>query len=110
MKRIIIESPYAGDIELNLRYAKACVKDSILRGEAPFASHLLYTQFGILDDFIPNQRTLGINMGFAWGEVSDGSAVYEDLGIARGMEEGILQAENAGRPYEYRQLSEIALE
>jgi len=44
MTRVIIESPYAGDIEVNLKYAKLCILDSLKRGEAPLASHLLYTQ------------------------------------------------------------------
>ena len=61
MKRVIIESPYAGSIELNVRYARECLKDSLERGEAPIASHLLHTQ--VLDDNIPSERESGI----AWG-------------------------------------------
>lgn len=52
MKRVILESPYAGDVERNLTYARECVRDSLSRGEAPIASHLLYTQEGILKDEI----------------------------------------------------------
>lgn len=33
---------------------------SLKRGEAPIASHLLYTQPGILNDDIPDQRLLSI--------------------------------------------------
>ena len=72
MKRVIIESPYAGNIKRNLEYARACVKDSLLRGEAPIASHLLYTQEGILNDSISEERRLGIDAGLAWMEVADG--------------------------------------
>ena len=50
---VLLESPYAGDIEANLSYARACMRDCFERGEAPFASHLLYTQMGVLDDTIP---------------------------------------------------------
>lgn len=39
MRRVIIESPYHGNVERNLRYLRACLRDSLLRGEAPFASH-----------------------------------------------------------------------
>ena len=53
MRLVIVESPYAGDIETNVKYARRCVKDSLMRGEAPIASHLLYTQEGILDDTTP---------------------------------------------------------
>ena len=28
MKRVIIESPYAGDLDANVAYARACQKDS----------------------------------------------------------------------------------
>ena len=53
---VIVESPYAGDVERNERYARACIRDCLLRGEAPFASHLLYTQAGVLDDTIKEER------------------------------------------------------
>jgi hypothetical protein len=50
MKRVILGSPYAGDIERNISYARKCIRHSLSLGEAPIASHLLYTQEGILDD------------------------------------------------------------
>lgn len=50
MRRVIVESPYAGDIERNMRYLRACLADCLRRGEAPFASHAIYTQPGVLDD------------------------------------------------------------
>lgn len=62
---VILETPYAGDVEYNLKYARACVADCIRRHEAPFASHLIYTQDGVLDDNDPNERMLGIHAGFA---------------------------------------------
>lgn len=68
MKRVIIESPFSArsglkDVNLNVEYARACVRDSVLRGEAPIASHLLFTQPGILDDAKPEERQLGIDAG-----------------------------------------------
>ena len=65
MRRVVIESHYAGDVEANLAYAKRCVHDCLARGEAPYASHLLFTQAGILDDLIPEERRRGIESGFA---------------------------------------------
>ena len=56
MKKVIIESPYAENIERNIKYARACLKDSLNRNEAPLASHLLYTQDGVLDDGIKAER------------------------------------------------------
>ncbi|MFE5288119.1 hypothetical protein ACFRAQ_24390 [Nocardia sp. NPDC056611] len=62
---VIIESPYAGDVEANLAYARAALLDSLNRGEYPFASHLLYTQ--VLTDADADQRSHGIAAGLAWG-------------------------------------------
>ena len=56
MRRVILESPYAGSVEENVAYARAAVRDSLLRGESPIASHLLYTQPGILRDGVPDER------------------------------------------------------
>jgi hypothetical protein len=67
MKLVILESPYAGDVETNTTYARACVRDSLSRGEAPLASHLLYTQPGILRDDVPDERQRGMDAGLAWG-------------------------------------------
>lgn len=85
MKRVILESPYAGDIERNVNYARACVRDSLSRGEAPIASHLLYTQEGVLNDEIPEERQLGIDAGLAWKNVADKHVFYIDYGYSRGM-------------------------
>jgi len=101
-KLVILESPFAGDVEANIEYARRCVKDSLMRGEAPIASHLLYTQPGILDDTIPEERTLGIDAGLAWRRVAEGSVVYTDRGISPGMEYGIQRAREAGLTVEFR--------
>ena len=104
MRRVIIESPYAGDIEANVAYARLCVSDSLSRGEAPFASHLFYTQPTILRDAVPNEREKGIFAGLAWGEVADATIVYTDRGISKGMQYGIVDAKRVGRVVEYRSL------
>ena len=105
MRRVIIESPYAGDVERNVRYARAAMKDCLRRGEAPYASHLLYTQEGVLDDSISGERQLGIDAGLAWGETVDLVVVYTDLGITKGMKYGIERHEKEGRTVVYRTLS-----
>lgn len=102
MRLVIVESPYAGDFDKNVAYARRCVHDALKRGEAPIASHLLYTQPTILDDNIPEERQWGIEAGLAWRRVADCSVVYTDLGISRGMEYGIKAAQDAGMDVEYR--------
>jgi len=104
MRLVILESPYAGDVERNVAYASACVRHSLSLGESPIASHLLYTQPSILDDDSLSERQWGIDAGLAWCAVSEGSVVYTDLGISRGMEFGIKAARDAGRSVELRQL------
>lgn len=99
---VILESPFAGDVTGNVEYGRKCVRDSLLRGEAPIASHLLYTQPGILDDDIPEERQYGIDAGLAWKKVAEASVVYADRGISRGMEYGIMEARAAGIPVEVR--------
>lgn len=106
MKLVAIESPYTGDVERNVRYAKACVMDCLRRGEAPYASHLFYTQVGLLDDTNPEERKLGMEAGKAWELNAVLTVIYTDLGISKGMAWGIEECEAAGRPYEYRTLGE----
>jgi hypothetical protein len=113
MKLVIIESPFAADTkeraELHVRYARAALRDSLMRGEAPFASHLLYTQPGVLDDKDMAERRTGIIAGLEWGEWADLVAVYEDLGISPGMEQGIASAHRRGTHVESRRLEPAKL-
>jgi hypothetical protein len=104
LKRVILESPYAGDVKRNITYARLCVKDSLLRGEAPLASHLLYTQEGILNDEIPEERAAGINAGLKWKEVADLQVFYTDYGMSKGMEYGLAYAKEQNIPFEIRNI------
>jgi hypothetical protein len=106
VKRVVIESPYAGDtvgdIAANVAYARRAVRDSLMRGEAPIAAHLLHTQDGILNDAHLPDRMLGIAAGIAWIRVADLVAVYVDKGISRGMQQAIDYAVAAGVPVRTR--------
>jgi len=104
-----IETPYSAPslkgVVKNIRYARACVRDSVLRGEIPFASHLFYTQTGILDDNSPAERKKGILAGKKLIEkLNAATVVYTDLGLSKGMELGIGIAKKSGRRIEYRSL------
>lgn len=100
MKRVIIESPFAGDTAKNTAYARECLLDSLRRGEAPIASHLLYPQ--VLDDMDGVERALGIEAGLVWGTCADLTAVYLDRGVSSGMRLGIRRALMEGRQIEVR--------
>jgi hypothetical protein len=104
MQLVMIESPFAGEVDTNIKFARACMRDSLGRGESPFAMHLLYTQEGILNDDIPEERNWGIEAGLAWGKHANKTVVYTNLGITRGMELGIQRAKEEGREIEYREL------
>lgn len=103
-KLVVIESPYAAnsieESRRNADYLRKAMRHSIFHGEAPFASHMIYTQ--VLDDKIAGERATGIEMGFAWGENADLIAIYTDLGITDGMRRGIAHYESLGIPIEYR--------
>lgn len=108
---VIIETPFAGDVESNLTYGRECMRDSLLRGEAPFASHLLYTQDGVLDDNVADQRELGITSGFAFKHIPDALTVfYIDRGMSQGMKQALWYCMDHGLPIEYRRINEVQTE
>lgn len=105
---VIVESPFAGHVEANVAYARAALRDCLNRGEAPYASHLLYTQPGVLDDNDSDQRRAGIEAGLAWGKLATATVVYTDRGISTGMQQGIDRAIAEGRIVEYRSIEKAA--
>jgi hypothetical protein len=104
MRRVIIESPYSGDVALNTDYARRAVADSVHRGEAPIASHLLFTQPGILNDLDPKERYLGMRAGWAWIDVADACVFYVDLGWSGGMRVARQRAIDSCKLIEVRKL------
>jgi hypothetical protein len=104
MDLVVVESPFAGDVERNLRYVRACMHDAFLRGEAPFASHALYTQPGVLDDDIPLERAMGIEAGFLWGVHATRVIFYVDFGWSNGMRGGLERARQHGKECRTRTL------
>ncbi len=103
--RVIVESPFAGGFT-NVKYSREAIKDCLNRGESPFASHLLYTQKGVLDDSIPEERRKGIDAAIGWLEVADLVAVYMDLGITTGMVYGIVRGVKNSKPVHLRWIRE----
>ena len=105
MRRVILESPFAGNVIgrwVNRRYARKCLKHSLDKGEAPLASHLLYPQ--ALNDSNEDDRRKGIAAGLSWVHHAEATVVYVDRGITQGMMAGIDAAEAQGVPVEYRAL------
>jgi hypothetical protein len=104
--RTVIESPFAGNFVQNAKFLRACMRECLLRGEAPYASHGLYTQEGVLKDDVPEERRMGMEAGFAWGALGQKVVVYDNLGISKGMEEGMARAKELGIPIERRKLKD----
>lgn len=111
LKKVVLESRFAAkDVRgllINKLFTIACIRDCFLRGEAAYASHVLYAQSHILDDYVAHERALGIQAGFNWGDCGQETVVYDDLGISGGMELGIKHAESVGRKVSYRTLGFI---
>ncbi len=108
---VAIESPYAAlahtTVDDHVQYARLCMTDSLLKGEAPFLSHLLYTQ--ALADNVPEQRRLGMRAGLALSERLDFAAIYYDLGISPGMVKAIQHYREIGKRQELRRLFSPAM-
>lgn len=115
MKRVYLESPYAPPASMapmsepwlerrneHVRYAHAAIRDSLRRGEAPIASHVLYTT--ALNDRKPDEREKGIQAGFSWALHAQAWVVYVDFGVSRGMWEGLKLCRQLGRVAHFRQL------
>lgn len=108
MRLVVLESPYAAPdphgLALNLAYARDALADCLRRGEAPIASHLLYTQPRVLDDTKPEERELGIAAGLAWARKADAAVFYTDRGMSRGMADAQREHALNGVPIEFRSL------
>lgn len=106
MTPTVLESPYAGDTARNIEYAQKCMHDMLVNhNEAPYASHLLYTQPNVLDDNVKHERTLGIYAGFAWKHLDGVKTVfYTDLGMSGGMQLALDYCRDNDLPYEFRRL------
>lgn len=101
----VLETPYAGNVDRNEIYARHCMAVLLKKGWAPFASHLLYTQPGVLDDSNPDERKMGMEAGFAIGDALNCPAfVFTDFGVSSGMTEGINKALRRGSMVYYLSL------
>lgn len=99
---VIVESPYAGDIETNLAYARKACAHCILQGEIPYASHLFFTQF--LDDKEPTERETGLTAGYAFWRQANKVVFYVDRGMSPGMQRARMRAVSIGMPWETRSI------
>ncbi len=95
MKFIYVASPYAGDVEKNVAFAKEACEYTRQQGHAFFAPHLFYPEF--LDDNISSQREQGLKMGITALDRSDELWVFGNK-ISTGMAKEIEYAQKKGIP------------
>jgi hypothetical protein len=99
---VVLESPYAGDTIANIAYLQRCIQDSIDQGEAPFASHQMYTM--ALDNTSDYQRLIGIECGYTWLRLAQLQVFYTDRGWSPGMIEAWRAGAALDMPYRIRAL------
>lgn len=104
-KTVCIESPFRNPLpevpligELYRDYLHDCLRDSLSRGEAPFAGHA-YLPF-VLDDGDEAERKRGIDCHLAWLKTADAVAVYVDFGLSPGMLDAMRAKEYFARSVE----------
>ncbi len=91
MGRVMLFTPFTGDMEKNAEYADKCIRDSLSKGESPLSSRLLFGK-------------IGIKAGLLWIKGAELVVIYEDLGISKCMELGIERARIEGCPFTYRRI------
>lgn len=95
---VFICSPFAGDVENNLKNARRYSRFAVSNGAIPFAPHLLYPQF--LDDRDKAQRSLGIFFGLVLLGKCDQMWVFGSE-ISKGMRLEIDKARKRGIPIRF---------
>ena len=92
---VYIASPYAGDVEGNIEFAKDACRYAMECGQTPVAVHLLYPQF--LRDSDPAEREAGLRMGREVLAVCDAVWVCGDR-VSEGMAREIAEAKRLSIP------------
>ena len=104
MKLVYICSPYAGDVESNVRFAKAACRYAMKQGCAPVAVHLLYPR--ILNDAVSSERKAGIRMGLRVLASCEELWACGDT-VSHGMSCEIAKAGRLGIPVRYLSAKQI---
>lgn len=97
MRRVILDTPYAGWSWPLLSYAQQCMMDCLRRQEAPMVSYLLYPPM-----FGPE----GMDAGLSWEQAAEAWVVYVDMGMTHNMRKSIERGYALGRSVEVRCLRE----
>lgn len=91
---VYVCSPYRGDTERNIAYAKELTRKVLEYGYTPITPHLYLTQ--VLDDENPEERELGLRAGRELLKCCGYILVGSRYGISEGMQQEIMLACEAG--------------
>lgn len=94
-------------VNKNLEYARQCCHWVFEQSGVPFASHLFYTQEGMLDDTNKDERNKGIEAGFFIGGFAEKVCVFYDKGISKGMKLGVQKALERDQDIEFVSLPNV---
>lgn len=94
---VIIESPFAGNQDVNLVYLRRCLRDSWDKGEIPFGSHAFFPFF--LRESDPEERKAGIEAGYRFWDQAEKIIFYLDYGLSPGMNKALDRAIHLGRSH-----------
>jgi hypothetical protein len=116
---VMVESPYSGDIDRNVRYLQLCHIDcSIVRGEVPYSSHSYMTQHPraksmFVSDYDAKWDILTREEAIAASQLvrarCDKTVFYTDRGWSSGMKAAKIFCQTHGLPFEERTLNIPAL-
>ena len=111
----MIESPYSGDIDRNIRYLALCSFDAgVIHDECAYASHGLMTQHPRAKNFFVSDydekwdvltRDSAIQMSQRIRHRCDKTVFYTDLGWSSGMKAAKKYCEEHNIPFEERTLN-----
>lgn len=98
MKLVYICSPLRGDADRNIRKANGYCLFAAKQSLVPVAPHVMFP--GILDDAIPEERSLGLSMGLELVKRCDEVWVFGER-LSEGMQAEIRAAEDMSIPIHY---------
>lgn len=112
---VMVESPYSGDIDRNVRYLQLCMAEcGVLHNELPYASHAIMTQHSrcknhYVSDYNKKWNVLtrdyAIKVSQRMRHRCDRTVFYIDRGWSTGMKAAKLYCQTHGLPFEERQLN-----
>lgn len=91
---VYVCSPYRGDTERNIKYARKLTWEVLERGYTPITPHLYLTQ--ALNDEIPKERELGLLAGQDLLKHCGYILIGGKYGISEGMQQEIVIAREVG--------------